>query len=35
MIRDLFQQKNIGTFESQYTAYVNPSGVVMVTMTPV
>lgn len=35
MIRDLFQQKNIGTFESQYTACVNPSGVVMVTMTPV
>ncbi len=33
MIRDLFEHKSLGKFSSGFTATVNPSAVVMVTMT--
>lgn len=34
-VRDLFEQKDLGTFEETFTATVNPSGVRLVTLTPV
>jgi hypothetical protein len=34
LVRDLFQKKDLGIFTNKFTAYVNPSGVVMVKMTP-
>lgn len=34
-IRDLYAGKDLSTFSNQYTARVDPSSVVMVTMKPV
>lgn len=33
--RDLFEHKNLGTFKKSFKAKVNPSGVVMVKLSPV
>ncbi|XP_065837256.1 alpha-N-acetylgalactosaminidase-like [Oscarella lobularis] len=33
-VRDLFAHQDLGTFKSNFSAVVNPNGVVMVTMTP-